>query len=167
MPDTESRVSVFPGPLLGAFPPVYLLHLLDERFWGVGTANWATAHSYLYFTNYAWLWVNVPSMLALTLVVLLVARGRAPDWWVVALSVHLLLHGTMRVGGSFFYSSVSPGILTGVVLCVPLACRGLILAKRTLPKRALRLGVVAGLISFQPFWHVLLHPLLPGAPPAA
>ena len=70
---------VYSAPVLLAFPAIYFVHLLDERFWGVGTANWATAHGPLYFTNYAWLWVNVPSMLALALVVVLVARGAILD----------------------------------------------------------------------------------------
>ena len=163
----EPSDRVFSAPVLWAFPAVYFVHLIDERFWGVGTANWATIHGPLYFTNYAWLWVNIPSMLALTLVAALVARGAVPEWAIVALSVHLLLHAVMRIGGTLVFASVSPGLISGVLLCLPLAVWSLARGYRRLSHRALCAGVIAGILSFQPLWHAVLHPFLPPAPPAA
>ena len=163
----EPSERVFPAPVLWAFPPVYLVHLLDERFWGVGTANWATAHGPLYFTNYAWLWVNIPSMLALALVVVLVARGAVAEWAVVSLGVHLLLHAVMRIGGTLVFASVSPGLISGVLLCLPLGVWSMARGYRQLSNPALRAGVIAGILSFQPLWHAVLYPFLPTAPPTA
>ena len=158
---------VFPAAALWAFVPVYFLHLLDERFWGVGTANWATAHTPFYFTNFAWLWINVPSMLAVVSVVVLIARRVFPEWAVVALAVHLSLHAVTRIGGTLVFVSVSPGVVSGLLLCLPLALWSLVHGYRELPRRALRSGVIAGVLSFQPLWHAVLYPILPVAPPAA
>ena len=164
-PERSDRV--FPATALWAFVPVYFVHLLDERFWGGGTANWATAHTPFYFTDCAWLWVNIPSMLALTLVVVLVARGVVPEWAVVALGVHLLLHAVTRIVGTVIFTTVSPGVVSGVLLCLPLAVWSLARGYRQLSRRALRSGVIAGVLSFQPLGHALLYPFLPTAMPAA
>jgi len=40
---------------------------VDERFYWTGTANFATEYPGIYLTNYAWWWVNVPSMIFLPL----------------------------------------------------------------------------------------------------
>ena len=165
MPQHSGRV--FPAAAVWAFIPVYLIHLLDERFWGVGTANWAAAHIPVYFTNYAWLWVNIPSAAVLSIVVVMVARGVLPEWAVVALSIHLLLHTLMRVIGTLAFTSLSPGLVSGVLLCLPLALWCLTRARRCMPNQALRWGAIAGVASFQPLWHGVLYPFLPGAPPSA
>ena len=43
------------------FPTAYLIHLLDERFYWIGTARFATEYLGIYFTDAAWLWVNLLS----------------------------------------------------------------------------------------------------------
>jgi hypothetical protein len=153
--------------VLWTFVPVYFVHLLDERFCGVGTANWSTAYSPVDFSNYAWLWVNATSMLVFALVVVLIARRTLPEWIVVGLSVHLLLHALMRVVGTVVFASLWPGLVSGVLLCLPLASWSLIHGYRNLPRQAARLGVLVGALSFQPLWHGVLYPFLSGAPPAA
>ena len=164
---SENSDRVFPAVAVLGFAPVYFVHLLDERFWGIGTANWATTHTPFYFTNYAWLWVNVPSMLLLALVVVLIARRRVPEWAVVALSVHLVLHSVTRIFGTLIFASVSPGVISGVVICLPLAFWCLARGYRQLPKPDLRMGMIAGVLSFQPMWHSIIFPFLPAAPLAA
>ncbi len=83
---------VFSQNWLWAFPPVYLIHLVDERFWPPGTADWATANSFLYFTNEAWLWVNAPSMLVVLLATALISARRLPEWVTVAMGLNVALH---------------------------------------------------------------------------
>ncbi len=105
-------------------------------------------------------------MLALGLVVVLVSRRAIPEWAVVALGVHLLLHAVMRIFGTLVFASISPGLISGVLLCLPLAVWSLARGYRQLSHRALRAGAIAGFLSFQPLWHAILYPLLPTAPPA-
>lgn len=157
---------LFPVSAVWAFVPVYALHLLDERFWGMGTAHFASTYTPFWFTNSAWLWVNVPSFVLLTLAVALIVRGVFPEWAVVALAVHLLLHAIVRIGGSGFFAVVSPGVVSGVVLCVPLGVWSLMRGARALSRRELRAGLIAGVLSFQPLWHGVVFPFLPDRPPA-
>ncbi len=167
MVEKTQRTRLFPEVLFWAYPIVYFVHLLDQWFWGPGAAQWATAHGTLYFTNYAWLWVNVPSMFILTLAALLTARQQLPAWVAVALGVHLALHALMRIAATAVFSSVPPGLVTGVLMCLPLAIPTLLRGYQGLPAREFRLGVLAGLLSFQPLWHLVLYPVLPHGPAAA
>ena len=141
---------------------VYLAHLLDERFFGEGTAAWATEHTHLYFTNTAWFWVNLPSFVLFSWTAALAASGRLPVWCQVGLCTHLLLHALARVVGSLGTATLAPGVITGVALCTPAAFAVLARARPSLSQRGLAVGSAVGLASFQPLWHFLLHPFLAG-----
>lgn len=154
---------VFSRAWLAWFPVVYLLHLVDERYYWIGTANFATQYLGIYFTNAAWWAINVPSMLLLAGVAALVARGRWPEWVAIALAVHLALHGLGRVPTSLWTGTIAPGLLSGVLLCAPLSAATLWKA-RSLSGAHWRAGVLAGVVSFQPFWHFALLPVLPRGP---
>jgi len=154
---------VFSRAFLLLFPAVYLAHLIDERFFWIGTANFTTQYLGIYFTNAAWWAVNVPSMILLSLVSFLVARGSWPQWVAVALAIHLLLHGLGRVPASLWTGTIAPGLVTGLVLCTPLAMATLWRARSALSGGDIVRGVIAGVVSFQPFWHVALLPVLPSA----
>ncbi len=158
---------MFAARWLWLFPPVYFLHLLDERFWGPGTANWATANTGVYFTNSAWLAVNIPSFILLTLATALTASRRWPDWVAIALATHLTLHALVRIIGTTVTGTVSPGVVTGVAVCLPLALPVLVRGVRLLSQAQFRKGLIVGVLSFQPLWHFMLLPFLPDGPPAA
>jgi hypothetical protein len=154
----------FSARWLWLFPPAYLIHLLDERFWGSGTANWAYLHTGTYFTNEAWLAVNVPSMILLTVAAGLCAARIWPQWVAIALAIHFVLHTLVRVVGTPLSGVIAPGLVSGVLVCLPLAVPTLRRGYRALPWPAFRNGLVVGILSFQPLWHTILLPLLPRGP---
>lgn len=151
---------VYSNAFLALFPAVYLAHLADERFFGMGTAAFATEYLGMPFSNAVWWAVNVPSMILLALASWLVARGVLPQWVTVALAVHLLLHGLGRVPTSLWWGTIAPGLITGLVLCTPLGLVALRRAWSFLPARDMLRGVAAGVLSFQPLWHAALLLLL-------
>jgi hypothetical protein len=155
---------VYSRAWLALFPVVYLLHLADERYYWIGTADFATQYLGIYFTNSAWWAINVPSMLLLAGVTVLLARGRWPEWVAIPLAVHLALHGLGRVPTSLATSTVAPGLLSGLILCTPLSAATLWKARRAFSGAQWRAGVLAGVLSFQPFWHFALLPVLPRGP---
>jgi hypothetical protein len=157
---------IFSPEWIWLFPPVYLVHLLDERLFGIGTAEFATRYLGMHFTDFAWLLVNVPSFLLVTLTAWLVARRSWPQWLAVTLATHLALHALGRVPTSIWFSTIAPGLLSGLLLCLPLAVATWIWAERGLSRTQLLRGLLLGLASFQPLWHFLLLPVLP-APPRA
>lgn len=152
---------------LSLFPAVYLAHLIDERYFGIGTANFATKYLGMYFTNEVWWFVNVPSFVLLAMAAALTARGGLPQWVAIALSIHLALHGLGRIPTSLWTLEIAPGLLTGLLLCAPLAAATLWRGRRVFSREQIAWGVLAGIVSFQPLWHFLLLPFLPAAPPGA
>ncbi len=156
----------FSSRWLWLFPPAYLAHLIDERFWGAGTANWAYTNTGIYFTNAGWLAVNVPSMLLLTIAAALSAARIWPQWVGVALAVHFVLHALVRIIGTAATGQVSPGVVTGVLICLPLAIPTLVRGYQSLSTPSYRRGLLAGVLSFQPLWHTVLLPVLPQGPAA-
>lgn len=157
---TSPRGPLAPGAWLWAFPAVYFVHLADERFYWIGTARFATEYLGILFTNEAWWWVNVPSLLLFVAATVAAVRGWWQPWIAVAFAVHLALHGLGRVPTSLWTGTIAPGLLSGLSLCTPLAFwtfwRARVLARPELVR-----GAVWGVLSFQPFWHFALYPFLP------
>src|SRR4029453_2229667 len=89
--------------------------------------------------------------------------GAWPTWVVVALAIHLALHGVGHLVGSVVVGVTCPGTVTGVALCLPLAAVAFAQTARTLPSALVRRGVLVGIVSYQPFAHLLLLPWLPAA----
>lgn len=151
---------------LWSFPPVYLIHLVDERFFREGTAAWATAHMGVHLTNEAWFVINAVWLVGLILVTWLTARGSLPQWVVVVLATHLAIHSFTRIWGSVVFPGLSPGVVSGVLLGAPWALYTLGRGLRALPRREFALGVVVGVLSVQPVWDFLMLPILSPHPAA-
>ena len=148
------------------YPVAYLLHLIDERYYWIGTADFSTQFFGVYFTNEAWWAVNVPSLVIVTVTAILVVRQVWPQWLAVALATHVALHGVMRVPTSAWMLTIAPGLISGLVLCIPLSVFTLIWGWSALRRTQFRNGILVGIASFQPLWHFLLLPVLPPAPAA-
>lgn len=155
---------VFSRDWLSLFPLVYMLHLIDERYYSIGTADFATQYLGIYFTNAAWWAVNIPSLLLLAGATVLVARGQWPEWVAITLAMHLAIHGLGRVPTSLWSGTIAPGLLSGLLLCTPLSAATLWRARHAFSGAQWRNGVLAGVASFQPFWHFALLPVLPAGP---
>ena len=143
------------------FPLVYLAHLLDERFYGEGTAAWSTAHAGIDFSNDAWLAVNVASLLVMTIAAWAMDRGRLPAWVALTLAGHLLLHAFMHVAGTLARSSVFPGVGTSVLICLPFASFVIARAWRRFEPRVAIAALALSLATMQPLYHYLLDTLRP------
>ena len=140
---------------------VYAAHLVDERYYWIGTADFATRYLGIHFTNTAWWAVNVPSIVLFSLAGALVARGTWPQWVALSLAVHLALHGLGRLPTSIWTREVAPGLVSGLLLCTPVAAVTFWRGYESLSRWETTRGVVVGVASFQPLWHFALLPFLP------
>ena len=143
------------------FPLVYLVHLLDERFFGAGTAAWSTTHAGIDFTNEAWLVVNVLSFALFAGVAFAADRGRLPDWVFVTLASHLLLHGGMHVAGTLARPEPFPGVVSSALFNVPFALFVFLGGARFLDRRVWLGAAALGLATMQPIYHSLFRFLRP------
>ena len=143
-----------PWPWL--FAVVYGLHLLDEYFVPPGLPQWSTERGF-HFTTQLWLSVSIISFSIFSASVWLVARRAWPPWVLVALAVHITLHALAHLGASAWALSFSPGLLSGLILALPLAVWTFRWAQHALSRKALLLSAILGAATFQAPWDVLVR----------
>jgi hypothetical protein len=154
MDDRRATTPMRPWPWL--FAVVYGLHLLDEGFVPPGLPRWSTEHGF-YFTIQNWLSVSVVSFSLFSASVWLVARRTWPAWVLVALAVHITLHALAHIGASAWTLSISPGMLSGLILALPLAAWTFRWARHALQRRVLVRAAILGAASFQAPWDLLVR----------
>lgn len=143
-----------PWPWL--FVVVYGLHLLDEGLVAGGLPQWATEHGF-HFTTLNWLSVSIVSFCLFSASAWLVARQTWPSWVLLALAVHITLHALAHLGAAIWTLSLSPGMLSGLILALPLAIWTFLWAKHALGRKVLVFSSILGVATFQAIWDVLVR----------
>ena len=133
------------GSWILLFPATYLAHIAEE-YWGGLPARTAELTG-LGVPEAAFLGANALFwVLMLTASVLILRRpSRAP--LVVALATIVTINATLHVGGALLTASYSPGLVSGVLLWLPLGVFALARGHRALSQRSFRSGVLVGLVA--------------------
>jgi hypothetical protein len=137
--------------LLGLLLPVTFAAHVAEEYWG-GFPAWASAHTGLALTEPAFLSLNFlffGVMAAGVVAALLVGPAQ---WLLIPLGTAVLINGIAHLAASIITWSYSPGVVTGVLLWVPLGLSIIRAARAVWPKPTVLAGVLTG---------VVLHVLVP------
>lgn len=134
----------------------YAIHLLDERFVGDGVAEWATRVAGMPFSNSEWLLVNLPSLAVVLPLAWAIRTEKLGAAALLLVAGHVLMHATMHLGGAIQYGEFSPGIVSGVAVCLPLSLLAIRLGFSAMHAPRASLALLAGIATFQPIWHQLL-----------
>jgi len=84
-------------------------------------------------------------LMATAAVLVLRRPTRAP--LVVALATVVTINATLHLGGTVLNASYSPGLITGVLLWLPLGVVALVRGHRLLSERDFRSGVLIGVVA--------------------
>ncbi len=129
-------------PLL--FPLTFLVHIAEEYWCGGGFYNWARVLGmkmdgtrFLQINAAAWM-----MMLLLSSLAVFFARFR---WVMLSIAAAASLNGSAHVAASVVTASYSPGLLSGLLLWVPLGAYTLWRARVETSKRVFWGAVVWGL----------------------
>lgn len=133
------------GPWVALFPATYLAHIAEEYF--AGFASRTTELTGLAVPEAAFLAANALFWVLMCGAVLLALRrpSRAPI--VVALATIVTINGVLHVGAAALSAGYTPGLLTGVLLWLPLGLVVLVRCHRILPRSGFRSGVVMGVVA--------------------
>ncbi|MBW2282575.1 MAG: HXXEE domain-containing protein [Deltaproteobacteria bacterium] len=148
--DTSSAsTEAFVGPWILLFPATYLAHIAEEQ-WGGFTARAAELTGFA-IPEAAFLAANGFFWVLMSIAMALVLRrpSRAP--LVVAVATVVAINAALHVGSSLLWAGYSPGLLTAVLLWLPLGVAALMRGYRLLPERSFRFGVLVGVVA-----HVLV-----------
>ena len=138
------RAESFTGNWAWLFPASYLVHILEEywggfpawiaRFWGVESS----------LSNFlSW---NVGALLMMAVGVALVLKTKSYRWLLVGFGTVVLINGLVHAGASLVTKSYSPGLVSGLLLFVPLGVVTLVRARRYVNRRTLRAGIIVGIL---------------------
>jgi hypothetical protein len=136
----------FPGTWAWLFPASYLVHIAEEYWAPPGFFSWASEFFAVTFTARVFLAANALFFTVMVTVVVLFVRRALGAWVVVALGTFVTINGTLHGLGTVASGHYCPGLVSGVVLWIPLGVATLARAARCLDRRALRTGIVAGVL---------------------
>lgn len=136
------RNESFIGDWAWLFPVAYLVHIAEEywggfpvwisRFWGVESSN----SNFLSWNGAAWLLMIVG--------ILLVFKTKSYRWLLVSFGTVVLINAASHIIGSVVTRSYSPGLISGLLLFIPLGTITLLRARKRVTGRIFRAGVIIG-----------------------
>lgn len=128
-------------PLL--FPATYLVHIAEE-VWG-GFPAWASRVSGVVLTDERFMSLNAFAFCVMLLANLAAAGFREARWLMLPFAAAVSLNGLAHLAGSLSSASYSPGLVSGLLLWVPLGLHTLRRARPAFPRAAFWAAVGAGL----------------------
>lgn len=137
-------------PLL--FPLTYLAHAAEEYFGGFPA--WSGRYLGFHLTPWGFLQLNIVAWTLMLCGSVLASRFDSLRWLVVPLAAVTFINGCAHAIASVVTASYSPGLVSGLVLWVPIAAVTLRRSHAALPRRLFWSGVGLG---------AALHAIVTGA----
>jgi hypothetical protein len=130
--------------LLWPFVPAYLVHVAEE--WFGGFPAWIGTIVGRPLSPAAFLFINGVGLVLLVFAIRAAISSERYGWIAVALAMVALINTLAHAAGAVLVGSYSPGLVSAVVLYVPLGSLAMIRAIDHSPRPQLTRGIVAGLV---------------------
>jgi hypothetical protein len=131
-------------PLL--LPLAYLLHLAEEWWGGEGFAAWTAMAVGRGVSTTRFLVVNGIVWPLFTALTIAAVKRPALRWFLATFSTVVVINAVLHALGSLGTASYSPGLVTSLVLYLPIGGYGLASASRQLSQREFALALLAGFL---------------------
>ena len=128
--------------LLWLFVPAYGVHLVEE--WFAGFPAWLATVVGRPLPATAFLTINAVAMVLAVLGIRAAVRAERYGWIAIAIATVFLINTASHLAGSLVTRTYSPGLLSAVILYVPLALVVLVRAVDQASRKQVLQGVVAG-----------------------
>ena len=139
-----TRADKFIGSWAWLFPLSYLAHIAEE-YWGGFPAwiarFWGVESSVANFLSW-----NGGALVMMCVGVALALWTKSYRWLLVSFGTVVLINGFVHALASVVTWSYSPGLVTGLLLYVPLGLFTLRRARGSVNARSLRAGVIVGVV---------------------
>jgi len=127
------------------YPATYAIHILEELWGGEGFTAWLARVAGIELSAGQFLGWNALALLLMALGVRLALRYRHLRWLLLAYAVAFLLNALSHLAASLYTLSYSPGLVSGLLLWLPLGAFALLRFRKTLSRRGRRAGLLVGL----------------------
>jgi hypothetical protein len=132
------------GALLWLFPPAYLAHLAEELWAGPGFPEWFAAIAGASLPLRAFAAINAVAFALLIAGIRVAVKRECAGWIAIAVATIVFLNALLHVAGSVLTGTYSPGLITGVILYLPLGQLLLIRGLHQVEPLRFTRGVIAG-----------------------
>ena len=129
--------------LLWLFAPAFAIHVAEE--WFTGFPAWLQRIAGRPLPDTAFLIINAVAMAALMGAIRAATRAERSGWMAVAIATIVLVNTLAHLAGAALTRSYAPGLISAVVLYVPLGSLTMIRAMDQADRVQLGRGIVAGL----------------------
>jgi len=126
------------------FPATYAVHIAEELWGGEGFVAWFARIAGVELTAGQFLLWNVCALLLMSASIILTMRYKRLRPLLLAYGMSILLNALSHLIISIYTISYSPGMLSGLLLWVPLGALTLLRFGKTLSRRARRAGLLVG-----------------------
>lgn len=134
-----------PGAWAWLFPLTYLFHAAEELLGGVGFPAWVSELAGVSVSPGLFLRLNAMFFAGMVAVVWIARTVPGAGWILVTLAVSVAVNGVLHFAGTILTGSYSPGVVTGLLLWVPLGLFVLRAMRSRLPRPAFALAGLAGI----------------------
>lgn len=128
------------------FPATYALHILEELWCGEGFTTWLARVAGVELAATRFLIWNCVALLLMAAGVVLACRFKNLRWLFVAYAVAFLLNAFSHLAAGLYTVSYSPGLVSSLLLWLPLGAWTLLRFRKTLSRRQRRAGLLVGLL---------------------
>lgn len=132
-------------PLVWLFVASYAAHILEEYFGGFPEWFAAVAGSPLPRADFVI--INALALGAVALAAFAATRRPALGWLAIGIATVAFINGLAHLLASLMWATYSPGLITGVILYLPLSQLALLRAWHQVPPSFFWGGVIAGLLA--------------------
>ena len=106
--------------LLWLFVPAYLAHLAEEYWAGAGLPAWFALLTGRPLPVRAFFMINAIALVILVIGLREAVRRESAGWFAVAIASLVSLNAMLHLSGTILTRTYSPGLISGIVLYVPL-----------------------------------------------
>jgi hypothetical protein len=128
------------------FPASYAVHILEEWRGGEGFPAWFARLTGVELAAGEFLLWNVVALVLMSASIVLTIRFRHLRWLLLAYGTAFLLNALSHLIASLYTTSYSPGLVSSLLLWLPLGALALLPFRKTLGRRSRRTGLLVGLL---------------------
>ena len=132
-------------PWIWLFPATYILHILEESLGGERFYAWIRRVTGRAIPAVAFFALNGIFFLSMIIAVVALRAGEVP-WLLPALGTLTTINGLGHLAGTFATRTYSPGLVSGVLLWIPLGIAALWLSRPSLSSGEWWLGIATRLL---------------------
>ena len=144
--ETRPGDATWPAAWGWLFPATYALHIREELWGGEGFTAWMARVAGVELAAGRFLVWNAVALLLMAAGVWLTLRFERLRWLLLSYGVAFLLNSLSHLAAALYTASYSPGLVSGLLLWVPLGALALVRLGKTLGRRRRRAGLLVGLL---------------------